>query len=1295
MQFVSWLKNWPAVTGRRKPNIQARTVVAFAEHLEVRALPSSSVLIVAGTELNITLSTNDNVSVSSLSGNVVVQIGSGGGQLQPVSIGTFPASSLQSIVITGGDAENNIDLSGVTSAEFTALTSISVDAGNGDDSILGSNDFGDSLVGGDGADTLDGQGGANTLDGGDGEDVIRGGTGIDIINGGDGADTIDAGAGNDNVDAGNGSDLVNLGVGDDVMNGQNGEDTINGGAGNDTINGDGGADLINGDDGNDSIIGGERNDTINGGLGADVIRGMSGNDSIDGQAGDDSLFGDGGQDRMQGGDGNDFENGGSGNDTIEGGNGNDSILGGSGNDVGFDDFELQANSFIGADTLNGQSGDDTLFGVGGPDLLIGGVGNDLLDTRVAGLVADDLIFNEGDVTNTVFMTVRLTVPSASTVTVDFTTFSDGTTPGGTAIVGSDYEMTNGTLTFLPGETVKLVPVVILGDTTIESDDTYFLNLSNPVNAQLNDPQAEGRMINDDIVPPPPVLDIVFLLDDTGSFQGTLPNLIPVFPTIVSQLQTQYPGGDFAFAISRFEDYSSATPFFDSNDKPFILNQPLITDDTPNFLTAINAALNRGKTGSGGSGPESAIEALFQIATGVGFDGNGDGDTVDAGPAGPASTQTNTGGGGDVPGYDTFVPDLTNNVLPPTIPVPTTPVDGVGFRPGTRRIVLLATDAPFTFQPDGLATYTGLGGVTVPANQVTQGGDAVSPGGRGAAIQNTINALLADSVQVVGLGDEFGFFGSTPRPQLTGLATLTGALNATATPIENLITPGPSADDIQPGDPLYFVIDPSNPVGFANAIVLGIVGAVGTATPPPPPPPPALPGPQADTLIGNDGNDTLLAADTDDIFNGSAGDDFIDAGAGNDSVLGGAGNDTIFGQFGNDTLNGQGGTDLLFGGDGDDTIVWDGAGGGNDTLSDPTGDNTLLINGTGDANTFTVGKNAEDQLVITESGKSVTVGANFNRVAINGNNGNDVITIGNLEDVAGVQVEVFGGNGNDVISAAGALIGNVRLELNGDAGNDTLAGSEDGDTITGGDGNDRLNGRGGNDTIIGGEGNDNVFGDAGSDSIQGNAGDDSLRGNDGHDSVDGGDGFDVLLGQDGDDSLNGGAGDDSLDGSIGADTLLGDLGLDTLTGGDGNDSLDGGVNDDSIIAGAGNDIVRGNHGHDSIDAGDGDDTVIAGDGNDTVIGGLGNDAINGSDGDDVINSGAGNDTVLGGDGNDILGGGGGADVILGGDGDDTINGQGGNDTVAGNEGVDTIADPANEIIEAFTLSNGLLTALEGI
>ena len=110
MRIGSWLKNWPR---RRNPLLVSGTVPAHTEKLETRSLLSSSALIV-GTELNIHLDTNQNVRVGSFNGNVLVETSSNGGLLQPLtSIGSVPASSIQFIVITGGDLENNIDLSTV------------------------------------------------------------------------------------------------------------------------------------------------------------------------------------------------------------------------------------------------------------------------------------------------------------------------------------------------------------------------------------------------------------------------------------------------------------------------------------------------------------------------------------------------------------------------------------------------------------------------------------------------------------------------------------------------------------------------------------------------------------------------------------------------------------------------------------------------------------------------------------------------------------------------------------------------------------------------------------------------------------------------------------------------------------------------------------------------------------------------------------------------------------------------------------------------------------------------------
>jgi hypothetical protein len=74
--------------------------------------------------------------------------------------------------------------------------------------------------------------------------------------------------------------------------------------------------------------------------------------------------------------------------------------------------------------------------------------------------------------------VRLTAPSTNEISVNFAT------QDGTALAGSDYESTNGTVVFAPGETMKSVVVTLLPDGPPEDAETFSLALSNPVNATL-------------------------------------------------------------------------------------------------------------------------------------------------------------------------------------------------------------------------------------------------------------------------------------------------------------------------------------------------------------------------------------------------------------------------------------------------------------------------------------------------------------------------------------------------------------------------------------------------------------------------------------------------------------------------------------------------------------------------------------------------------------------------------------------------------------------------------------------
>ena len=58
------------------------------------------------------------------------------------------------------------------------------------------------------------------------------------------------------------------------------------------------------------------------------------------------------------------------------------------------------------------------------------------------------------------------------------------TVDGTARAGSDYIAQSGTITFAPGETEKMIPVVILNDSLSEGDETFTLELSGATDASI-------------------------------------------------------------------------------------------------------------------------------------------------------------------------------------------------------------------------------------------------------------------------------------------------------------------------------------------------------------------------------------------------------------------------------------------------------------------------------------------------------------------------------------------------------------------------------------------------------------------------------------------------------------------------------------------------------------------------------------------------------------------------------------------------------------------------------------------
>lgn len=164
------------------------------------------------------------------------------------------------------------------------------------------------------------------------------------------------------------------------------------------------------------------------------------------------------------------------------------------------------------------------------------------------------------------------------------------------------------------------------------------------------------------------------------------------------------------------------------------------------------------------------------------------------------------------------------------------------------------------------------------------------------------------------------------------------------------------------------------------------------------------------------------------------------------------------------------------------------------------------------------------------------------LGMNGNGGNDSLTVSSLDNAFTGRILLSGDDGNDTLNANGAktsmsragqspLITPIDVRLFGGAGNDKL---------TGGIGDDTLVGEAGKDTLVGGDGHDGLSGGTEDDNLNGGKGNDTLLGDSGKDVLTGGDGADVCLGGDGDDNINGGTAPvgqrDTVAGQAGTDRI---------------------------------------------------------------------------------------------------------------------------------------------------------------
>ena len=105
-------------------------------------------------------------------------------------------------------------------------------------------------------------------------------------------------------------------------------------------------------------------------------------------------------------------------------------------------------------------------------------------------------FYEGTSNHINYFEVALSTPLSVDATVSYQT------QNGTALAGSDYIATSGTVSIVAGQSRTLIPVEIIGDATVESDETFSLLINNPSGgifpADTSEITVTHTILNDDI-----------------------------------------------------------------------------------------------------------------------------------------------------------------------------------------------------------------------------------------------------------------------------------------------------------------------------------------------------------------------------------------------------------------------------------------------------------------------------------------------------------------------------------------------------------------------------------------------------------------------------------------------------------------------------------------------------------------------------------------------------------------------------------------------------------------------------
>ncbi|MFK7930443.1 MAG: hypothetical protein AB8H79_19805, partial [Myxococcota bacterium] len=232
-------------------------------------------------------------------------------------------------------------------------------------------------------------------------------------------------------------------------------------------------------------------------------------------------------------------------------------------------------------------------------------------------------------------------------------------------------------------------------------------------------------------------DVAFITDTTGSMGGTITAVQGSYSTLLTDLTDTFE--DVAGGAAEFDDYNHNSMGAGA-DKPFIMTKGITTD-----ASAVSAAVASWTPSGGSDGPESSTEAVYQAASGAGYDQNCDGAYDSADDVLPFLADSSDPFGGRAgEHYDATLAGAGTR-------------GGMGFRDYSLPIIIYATDN-FMRHPSADAAHSAVpGGCPIDAD-----------------FSDVATALTDIGGYVIGVDVTGGGSGWGPGPEMEELAELTNS-----------------------------------------------------------------------------------------------------------------------------------------------------------------------------------------------------------------------------------------------------------------------------------------------------------------------------------------------------------------------------------------------------------------------------------------------------------------------------------------------------------------------------------------